>query len=254
MPFFNTDNMGSVLGGIADVGNMAANIWSTAWNVKAQKKTWRREDNAVQRRAKDMMLAGINPQLAGGQPAQAGSAMKMEAPTASLENIMAAAQVKHIQMQNNLLKEQALTEEVERDAKAEQEMRDQRREARDAEAHGFLRDANEIRHNQEKRDNEIFGTVLDNLKKDGKLKDWELYTAPEKRNLILEQIENEYQAGRLKRQDYEKWIYNLRNWDEYGLFDLPLGSMDVQKAAWFFGNKSRDLWNDRWRLEFRRMQ
>lgn len=40
---------------------------------KIRRETWEREDNAVQRRAKDMEMAGINPLLAAGDPAQAST-------------------------------------------------------------------------------------------------------------------------------------------------------------------------------------
>ena len=40
---------------------------------KIRQQTWDREDNAVQRRAKDLELAGINPLLAAGDPAQAST-------------------------------------------------------------------------------------------------------------------------------------------------------------------------------------
>lgn len=53
---------------------------ANAWNRDAQKITWQREDNAVQRRAADMEAAGINPIMAAGAAAQAGPAVRMEAP------------------------------------------------------------------------------------------------------------------------------------------------------------------------------
>lgn len=53
---------------------------ANAWNRKQQEITWQREDNAVQRRAADMEAAGINPIMAAGAPAQAGPAVRLEAP------------------------------------------------------------------------------------------------------------------------------------------------------------------------------
>jgi len=50
------------------------------YQKRVQKTTWRREDNAVQRRARDMTAAGINPMLAAGSPAQASAPISVNAP------------------------------------------------------------------------------------------------------------------------------------------------------------------------------
>ena len=47
-------------------------------NRLGQKEAWAREDSAVQRRAKDMEAAGINPVMAAGSPAQSMPAMRAD--------------------------------------------------------------------------------------------------------------------------------------------------------------------------------
>lgn len=61
----------------ATIGSAAYNIGSGLYNAwyqnRLQKKIFSREDNAVVRRYKDLIAAGINPNLAAGSAAGAGS-------------------------------------------------------------------------------------------------------------------------------------------------------------------------------------
>lgn len=50
------------------------------WQKSAQKTTWAREDNAVQRRMSDMRAAGISPHANAGGAAQASGPVGMKAP------------------------------------------------------------------------------------------------------------------------------------------------------------------------------
>lgn len=52
------------------------------WQKYAQQETWKREDNAVQRRAADLKAAGMNRLLAAGSGASASSPVHVDAPQA----------------------------------------------------------------------------------------------------------------------------------------------------------------------------
>lgn len=66
----------SVFSEIADAALGAAN---TAWDIFAQKKTWEREDSAIQRRVADLRAAGLSPTLAAGSAAQTSSPIHVSA-------------------------------------------------------------------------------------------------------------------------------------------------------------------------------
>ena len=78
----------SVVGGLVDtfVGasssskNYKAQKEALAWQKEAQKTTWQREDNAVQRRVADLKAAGMSPVLAAGQGAQSSGPIQVTAP------------------------------------------------------------------------------------------------------------------------------------------------------------------------------
>ena len=69
--------IGGALGAIGKTVGMGLQAHQNKKNQEREdqirKETWNREDNAVQRRAKDMEKAGINPLLAAGDPAQAST-------------------------------------------------------------------------------------------------------------------------------------------------------------------------------------
>ena len=63
----------AIMGGISMANQKKTNEQNRAREDQIRKEIWKREDNAVQRRAKDLGLAGINPLLAAGDPAQAST-------------------------------------------------------------------------------------------------------------------------------------------------------------------------------------
>jgi len=50
------------------------------WQQKVQRTEWARQDNAVQRRARDLQAAGMSKTLAAGNAAQSGAVVKTDAP------------------------------------------------------------------------------------------------------------------------------------------------------------------------------
>ena len=68
---------GAIGAGIQTVGSIFQNKRNIDFQKRENRITRKREDNAVQRRAKDMEAAGLNKVLAAGDPA---SAQALQAP------------------------------------------------------------------------------------------------------------------------------------------------------------------------------
>lgn len=97
----------SGLGAAVDIGT---NLWKTKYNYdmnkrdfdyqkSLQEQIFQREDTAVQRRMEDLKAAGINPNLAAGSAAGAGSVVSRSStndlnPGSVLDSIAAANQIK----------------------------------------------------------------------------------------------------------------------------------------------------------------
>ncbi len=108
----------SVVGGLAGLGQSAINYDAQMQNLNyqknLQKQIFAREDNAVQRRAADLMKAGLSKTLAVGDAAGAGQVVNTKAPqTSVVDDVLRGmsvsqmqADVKHTQAQTeNLLKQ-----------------------------------------------------------------------------------------------------------------------------------------------------
>jgi len=89
----------AALGGSGVVGswlNRKSQKENLAWQKWAQKKTWQREDTAVQRSAEDFEKAGFNRILATGSKASTGPVVRTEAPQidTDVSQIMSAIKMK----------------------------------------------------------------------------------------------------------------------------------------------------------------
>lgn len=62
------------------IGNLQNQEKNLAYTKDTQQTTWNREDNAVQRRAKDLEAAGLSKTLAAGSAAQTMAPIRTEAP------------------------------------------------------------------------------------------------------------------------------------------------------------------------------
>lgn len=97
-----------VLGLGADVLNAGYNAWTNKRDFDYQKslqnEIFAREDNSVQRRVKDLQAAGLNPALAAGQGAGAGSVVSRsntDSLGANLDTIQAINQIRLQKQETN---------------------------------------------------------------------------------------------------------------------------------------------------------
>nr|WAE43361.1 MAG: DNA pilot protein [Microviridae sp.] len=72
-----TSNPVGILSGIGDIVGQGLNFFN---QNSLQQQSWAREDNAVQRRAKDLEAAGLSKTLAAGSPAQTMAPIRMDVP------------------------------------------------------------------------------------------------------------------------------------------------------------------------------
>lgn len=70
----------TALGAGTDAANLNLAKQNLAWQKKVQRTAWRREDNAVFRRSKDLERSGFSRTLATGAAASAGPVVKTDTP------------------------------------------------------------------------------------------------------------------------------------------------------------------------------
>lgn len=128
------DPFTGIIGGLASAGTSLFNMWQQG---EQNRITREREDNAIQRRAKDMEAAGFNPVLAAGNPAgaqalslphaedpaQAAMAMMkggQDIATSAAEKVRVEEATKQVKAQTRITKAEADMKEYDRDVQRAQ--------------------------------------------------------------------------------------------------------------------------------------
>lgn len=107
-----------IAGAVEGTFNSGINLWNTIqqqqkfdYDKAIQQQIFQREDTAVQRRMADLQAAGLNPQLAAGSGAGAGSVVSTQAPQmknidigAALDTATAIERIKQAKQETENLK------------------------------------------------------------------------------------------------------------------------------------------------------
>lgn len=114
----NSDWLENTLGLIPGLINTGYNIWANKRDFDYQKALqqtmFEREDTAVQRRMADLQAAGLNPNLAAGSAAGAGSVVSRSSTNdvnfgSALDTMAAISQIQNQKLQNKIAAQEAET-------------------------------------------------------------------------------------------------------------------------------------------------
>lgn len=94
------DSISQGVGIVSDLFNAGEQIESQSYMRDMQKKSWEREDNAVQRRVKDLEAAGLSPTLAAGSSAASSGPINAGVPQFEGANAMRAVEYGQARRQN----------------------------------------------------------------------------------------------------------------------------------------------------------
>lgn len=96
----------SIIGAFGDAMNFGIQGSQSQYLKDMQAESWRREDNAVQRRMADLKAAGINPLLAAGSAAATSSPIQVGVPQVDLHNAQGMSAMMRQAYENRLTQAQ----------------------------------------------------------------------------------------------------------------------------------------------------